>query len=109
MGGDMNKYLKYGLWFFAGLVALVAGEITYIALTFDPNTYKPQIIQSVKDSKQRTLKLDGDMKLHFFPSIGVSLSKVSLSEFQSEQEFASIDSASAVSYTHLTLPTKRIV
>lgn len=90
----MNKYLKYGLWAVAGLVALVAGAIAYIALTFDPNTYKPQIIQAVKDSKQRTLKLDGDIKLHFFPSIGVSLSKVSLSEFQSEQEFASIDSAS---------------
>jgi AsmA protein len=90
----MNKYLKYSLWTIVGVVALVAGALTFIALTFDPNTYKPQIIQSVKDSKQRTLKLDGDIKLQFFPSIGVGLSKVSLSEFQSEQEFVFVESAS---------------
>jgi AsmA protein len=79
----MNKYLKYGLWCLGVLVLLLASVVAYIALTFNPNDYKPQIIQSVKDSKQRTLKLDGDIKLHFFPSIGVSLSKVWLSEFQS--------------------------
>ncbi len=104
----MNKYLKYGLWTLGGLVALVAAAIAYIALTFDPNAYKPQIIQSVKDSKQRSLKLEGDIKLHFFPSIGVSLGKVSLSEFQSEQEFVSVESAS-VSLKVLPLLAKQIV
>jgi AsmA protein len=108
MGGVMNKYLKYGLWFIFGVVVLVAGAIAYIALTFDPNAYKPQIIQAVKDSKQRTLKLDGDIKLFFFPNIGISLGKVSLSEFQSEQEFASVESAS-VSLKLLPLLFKRLV
>ncbi len=104
----MNKFLKYGLWTVASVVVLVAGAIAYIALTFDPNTYKPQIIQAVKDSKQRTLKLDGEIKLHFFPSIGVSLGKVSLSEFQSEQEFASVESAS-VSLKLIPLIFKQLV
>ncbi|MDO8313389.1 MAG: AsmA family protein [Sideroxyarcus sp.] len=104
----MNKYLKYGLWSLGTAVVLVAGALTYLALTFDPNSYKPQIIQAVKDSKQRTLKLDGDIKLHFFPSIGVSLGKVSLSEFQSKQEFASVESAS-VSLKLLPLFSKQIV
>jgi AsmA protein len=104
----MNKYLKYGLWCLGVLVLLLASVVAYIALTFNPNDYKPQIIQSVKDSKQRTLKLDGDIKLHFFPSIGVSLSKVWLSEFQSEQEFVSVDSAS-VSLKLLPLLTKQLV
>lgn len=104
----MNKYLKYGLWSFGGLVLLMAGAVAYIALTFDPNAYKPQIIQAVKDSKQRTLKLDGDIKLYFFPSIGVSLRKVSLSEFQSEQEFVSVESAS-VSLKLLPLLAKQLV
>jgi AsmA protein len=107
-GGDMNKYLKYGLWCLGVLVLLLASVVAYIALTFNPNDYKPQIIQSVKDSKQRTLKLDGDIKLHFFPSIGVSLSKVWLSEFQSEQEFVSVDSAS-VSLKLLPLLAKQLV
>ncbi len=104
----MNKYLKYGLWSLCVLVFLLASVVAYIALTFNPNDYKPQIIQSVKDSKQRTLRLDGDIKLHFFPSIGVSLSKVSLSEFQSEQVFVSVDSAS-VSLKLLPLLTRQLV
>ena len=104
----MNKYLKYGLWSIGVVVLLGAGAVTYIALTFDPNAYKPQIIKAVKDNKQRTLKLDGDIKLNFFPGIGASLSKVSLSEFQSEQEFVSVESAS-VSLKLLPLLAKQIV
>ncbi|MDD5059341.1 MAG: AsmA family protein [Sideroxydans sp.] len=104
----MNKYLKYGLWTVAGVALLVVAALSYLALTFDPNTYKPQIIQAVKDSKQRTLKLDGDIKLTFFPNIGVSVGQVSLSEFQSEQEFASIESA-RVSLALLPLLSKQVV
>lgn len=104
----MNKYLKYGLWSVAVVIALGAAVVAYIALTFDPNAYKPRIIQAVKESRQRTLKLDGDIKLHFFPSIGVSLSKVSLSEFQSEQEFLSVDNAS-VSLKLLPLLARQLV
>ena len=104
----MNKYLKYGLWSVLTVIALGAAVSAYIALTFDPNAYKPRIIQAVKESKQRSLKLDGDIKLHFFPSIGVSLSKVSLSEFQSEQEFVSVDNAS-VSLKLLPLLVRQLV
>lgn len=104
----MNKYLKYGLWSVLAIMALLAAVVAYIALTFDPNAYKPRIIQAVKESKQRTLKLDGDITLHFFPSIGVSLSKVSLSEFRSEQEFVSVDNAS-VSLKLLPLLARQVV
>jgi len=104
----MNKYLKYGLWSVGAVVTLLVAVLAYIALTFDPNSYKPQIIQAVKDSKQRTLRLDGDIKLRFFPSIGASLGKVSLSEFQSEQEFVAVESAS-VSLKLLPLLYKQVV
>ena len=89
----MNKFLKYGLLAVGGAVVLVAGGVAYVAATFNPNDYKPQLIQMVKDKKQRTLRLDGDIKLTFFPAIGANLGKVSLSEFNSEKEFAAIDSA----------------
>lgn len=104
----MNKYLKYGLYSVGGLVAIFAAALSYIALTFDPNTYKPQIIQAVKDGKQRTLKLDGDIKLFFFPSIGARLGRVALSEFKSEQEFASIGEA-RVSLAFLPLLSNQVV
>ncbi len=87
----MNKFLKYGLISAGAAAVLVAGGAAYLAATFNPNDYKPQIIKAVKDEKQRTLKLDGDIKLIFFPSIGASLGKVSLSEFKSEKEFASLN------------------
>lgn len=89
----MNNILKYGL-LGTGMVAgiAVAGAV-YVAATFDPNDYKDQIIQAVKDSKQRDLRLDGKITLSFFPSIGANVGKVSLSEFNSDKQFAAIDSA----------------
>ncbi len=82
--------------------------VAYIAATFNPNEYKARLIQLVKDKQQRTLKLDGDIKLVFFPSIGVNLGKVSLSEFQGDQEFAAMDSA-RVSLALLPLLSRQVV
>ncbi len=89
----MNKILKYGLLGAGAVVAVAVAGAAYVALTFNPNDYKAQIIKAVKDSKQRNLHLDGDIRLSFFPSIGASLSKVSLSEYKSDKEFAAIESA----------------
>ncbi len=87
---------------------LVAGGAVYIAATINPNDYKAQIIQIVKDKKQRTLMLEGDIKLTFFPSIGANIGKASLSEFKSEKVFAAIDSAH-VSLALLPLFTRQVV
>lgn len=104
----MKKILKYILLAVGAVVLVVAAAVAYVALTFNPNAYKPQIIKAVKDSKQRTLKLDGDIKLTFFPSIGASLSKISLSEYRSEREFVAVDSAH-VSLALLPLLSKNVV
>jgi AsmA protein len=104
----MNKILKYGLLGFAALAIIALAGVAYVAATFNPNDYKAQIIKAVKDSKQRNLHLDGDIKLSFYPNIGASLSKVSLSEFRSDKEFASIESA-RVSLALLPLLRKQVV
>lgn len=104
----MNKILKYGLLGTGAVVAIAVAGITYVAVTFNPNDYKAQIIKAVKDSKQRNLRLDGDIKLSFYPSIGASLSKVSLSEFRSDKEFAAIESA-RVSLALMPLLRKQVV
>ena len=104
----MNKFLKYGLLSVVGVVVLATGAAAYIAATFNPNDYKAQIIQVVKDKKQRALRLDGDIKLTFFPAIGASLGKISLSEFKSEKEFAALDEAH-VSLALLPLLSRQVV
>jgi AsmA protein len=104
----VNKIVKYGLWTVGGIVGVTAAGAGYLVATFNPNDYKGKLIQYVKDNKQRDLHLDGDIKLTFYPSIGVSLSKVSLSEFQKPQSFAAIESAH-VSLAVMPLLSKEIV
>jgi AsmA protein len=89
----MNKILKYGLITIGGLALLLMAAAAYVAATFNPNDYKPQIQQLVKDKLDRTLKIGGDIKLAFYPTLGADLVGVSLSEAKSEKEFAAIDSA----------------
>jgi AsmA protein len=85
------KILKYALIALGGLIVLIGAVLAYIAATFDPNHYKPQIVQAVKERTQRTLKLEGDIRLGFWPSIGVKIGKTSLSERASDREFAAVE------------------
>jgi len=89
----MNRYLKYGLIGFASLVLLFFALLAVIAFTVNPNDYKPLIVQLVKDKKQRTLTLEGDIKLALFPKLGANLGRISISEHNGTMEFASMNSA----------------
>ncbi|MDP2154147.1 MAG: AsmA family protein [Methylotenera sp.] len=104
----MKKILKYGLIGFAGVVALLILIVAIISATFNPNDYKPLIIKLVQEKKQRTLTIEGDIKLAFWPKIGADLGKVSISEHKSEQTFASIQGAK-VSLALLPLLKKELV
>jgi len=85
------KIIQYALFVLGGLVVLIGVVLAYIAATFDPNQYKPQIVQAVKEQTQRTLKLEGDIGLSFWPSIGAKIGKASLSERASDREFAAVE------------------
>src|SRR5256885_321576 len=91
----MKKQVKY-LWLALGVVAapLVAGILVF-ALTFDPNRYKGDIERIAKERTGRTLKLQGEIKLAFFPSLGAGVGGVTLSERGSQREFISLQSARA--------------
>lgn len=89
----MNKTLKYSLYGIGGMVGLVVIAAGVLAATFDPNDYKPLIVKLVQEKKQRTLNIEGDIKLAFWPKLGADLGKVSLSEHNGDKEFAAIDSA----------------
>jgi AsmA protein len=72
------RMLKWLAWSVAGVVALMALAIAWLLLWFDPNQYKPDIEKLVKDQTGRTLTLQGDLKLSFWPSLAVELGKTSL-------------------------------
>ena len=85
------RSLKYVLYAVGALIVLVVAGAVFVAATFHPNAYKPQIVQLVKDKTGRTLIIGGDIGLKLFPKIGASVAKVSLSEPGSSKEFAAID------------------
>ena len=91
----MHKPLKYGLIGLGGLVGLAVVGAAVFALTFDPNSYREQVERLAKENTGRTLKLNGDIKLAFWPSLGADVAGVSFSEKGSNQEFVSLDSAHA--------------
>src|SRR6267143_3691827 len=91
----MKKPIKY-LWLvLGGVVALVAAGIVVFALTFDPNRYKDDIERIAKERTGRTLKLQGELKLAVFPSLGAAVAGVTLSERGSGREFLRLESAHA--------------
>jgi len=90
------------------LVAIAALGVTALALWVDPNHYKQPIADAVKNRYDRTLRIDGKLKLSFFPSLGVEMEHFSLSEPRSAQIFAAADSARA-SVAVLPLLAGRIV
>jgi AsmA protein len=102
------KLLKWILIAVGGVVVLFAGALAFIAATFDPNQYKGQIADLVKEKTQRTLSIEGDIRLTLFPKLGVQLGKTRLSEFRSDQEFAGLDQM-RVSLALLPLLSKQVV
>jgi AsmA protein len=89
----MKKILKYTAFGFAIFIVLALAFMAYFAVTFNPNDYKQQIIDLVKEKNDRDLTIDGDISLSFWPKLGADLGKLSISEHQSKKEFASINSA----------------
>jgi AsmA protein len=93
----MNKILKFGLIGVGVIIGLAMAVVAYVAATFNPNDYKAEIIQIVKERTQRTLSISGDIRLSFLPRIGAEVGKVSLSDVKGDSEFASVESV------HVTL------
>ena len=103
-----NTLLKKILYTISAIFGVALLLVIYLAVTFDPNDYKSTVIQLVKDKKQRTLDIKGDIKLSFWPKIGADLGEITLSEHQSDKQFAAIKGAK-VALAVLPLLKKEIV
>lgn len=104
----MNKILKYVLLTAGCIGAVLIALAAYIAATFNPNDYKPQIQQLVKEKSDRTLTIGGDIKLTFYPTLGADLGRLSLSERASDKEFSAVESA-RVALQLMPLLSKQLV
>ncbi len=102
------KVFKTLLLAAGAIVVLVVLVIALVAATFDPNKYKPEIAAAVKDRTGRTLAIEGNLALTFFPSIGIAVGKTSLSEPDGSGIFARFDDAK-MSLALLPLFSRQVV
>lgn len=104
----MPRLIRKLLIGLAVFLVLIVGAIAIFAARFNPNDYKPQVIALVKEKTQRTLEIPGEIKLSFFPKLGVDLGRVRISEHASASEFASVEKA-RLSLALIPLLSKQLV
>lgn len=74
----MNKTLKIFLITIGILIALFVTAAVILATTVDPNEYKAEIAQAVKEETGRTLNFEGDINFNFFPWLGLEVGPMAL-------------------------------
>lgn len=89
----MKRLPKILAWTLIALTILVAIGLGAIALLVDPNDFKPLIVRTLYEKKQRTLAFSGPIKLRVFPQIALDLGRVSLSEYRSHDVFVTVNRA----------------
>ena len=87
-----KEYWRHAVAGIILVTALIAGIISLALYMFEANYFKSQMIAYVKTHHQRDLTLEGDIKVTFFPKLGLDAGKMTLSQRNSNKEFASIES-----------------
>src|SRR5258705_1036042 len=91
------KAIRCSIYAIVGLVVLLAGAVAIFVMTFDPNKYKGQIEQLVKEKTGRTLALQGNVEVAVWPAMGAKVAGVTFSEPEGKNAgkdpFIALDSA----------------
>ena len=89
----MGKSLKIVISVITVLLFLLSLTVLTVSYLIDPNDYKAEIVSAVKEQTGRVLKMDGELKLSFFPWLGLSTGKVELSNAPGfvDKPFAALD------------------
>lgn len=104
----LKRFFKLLSWAILAITILLGLTLSAIALLIDPNDFKPLLVRTVYEKKQRTLNFEGPIKLRVFPRIALDLGRVSLSEYRSREIFMAIDKAE-LEVAWLPLLKKRLV
>lgn len=75
----MSKLIKWLVGIVAAVLLLIVAAVIVLPLVIDPNDYKDEIVQAVREQTGRELVIAEPMDLSVFPWLGISAGKVSLS------------------------------
>ncbi|MGD8484167.1 MAG: AsmA family protein, partial [Thioalkalispiraceae bacterium] len=75
----MKKFIKFSLISLAAIIGILLIAIVTLPFIVDPNDYKPQITEVVKEKTGRELSIPGEIELSVFPWLGIKLGEVALS------------------------------
>ena len=88
-----KEHWRAGLAALLLIILLTPAAFGLFLYLFDANRFKSEIIHYVKEYTQRDLVLQGDIKVTFFPKLGLDSGRMSLSQRNSAKEFASVNNA----------------
>jgi AsmA protein len=71
--------MKIVKWLLVAVLTVVVGVTVYIMMFFNLNNFKPQIVDAVKQQTGRDLQITQDLSWSVFPSLGINLGGISLS------------------------------
>jgi AsmA protein len=91
--GLAKDYWRNALAGFVLLLTLLVGLLGFALSMLDANLFKSQMVDYVKTNMQRDLVLDGNIELTVFPKLGLDMGKMTLSQKNSAQKFASVENA----------------
>lgn len=74
--------MRWSIRIVLGLVLTGAIVVAVLLFTVDPNDFKPQIIEAVRDNTGRELVISGDLGLELFPHLHVSTGTLELGNRQ---------------------------
>jgi AsmA protein len=104
----MKKAIAWGVGIVVGAPVVLATTAAILVNTIDQQALLNKASAVVKEKQQRDLAFTGPVKLKWFPSIGADLSGVTLSEFQSTDQFLKADKVS-ISLALLPLLSSEVV
>lgn len=104
----MNKAIAWTVGVVVGVPVVLAATAAILVNTLDQQALLNKASAVVKQKQQRDLAFTGPVSLKWFPSIGADLNGVTLSEFQSDEQFLKADKVS-VSLALLPLLSSRVV
>jgi AsmA protein len=89
----MRRFLKWLFIGLGGLIGLLAAFVIVVVLVVDPNDYRGTIAEQVEQRTGRTMVIEGDLGLTFFPWFGIEMGKTRLADAEGfgDEPFAAMD------------------